>query len=140
MRTLVLLVASTFAAVALAVPAANASNEPVRLSFHKTLVSPGIWQGTVSGDVTGALTTKLLSLEVTGPIWHVTFEWIIEAGPSSFTARLSGILNTDTGGVVMNGNVISGSWLGAQVHEEGQLVNPATLEFVGSIRVMPATA
>jgi hypothetical protein len=28
----------------------------------------------------------------------------------------------------------------AQVHEEGRLVNPDTLDFVGSIRVVPASA
>jgi hypothetical protein len=40
----------------------------------------------------------------------------------------------------MNGAVIDGWLLGAQVHEEGQLVNPNTLGFEGSIRIMPATA
>ena len=40
----------------------------------------------------------------------------------------------------MNGTVISGFMLGAQVHEAGQLVDPASLEFVGSIRLLPATA
>jgi hypothetical protein len=148
MRTISVLALSICAAVALAVPAAfacpaaHASNAPVRLTFDKSLVGAGVWQGTVSGDVDGGLTTKLLTLDVTGSIWHVTFDWIIDAGSSSFTARLSGTLNTKTGGVVMNGNVISGAWLGAQVHEEGQLVNPdpTVLEFVGSIRLMPATA
>jgi hypothetical protein len=140
MRTLTLVLVSICAAVALAVPAANASNAPVRLTFDKTAVASGVWQGTVSGDVTGGLTTKLLARDDTGPIWHVTFDWIVDAGPSSFTARLSGILNTQTGAVVMNGNVIAGAWLGAEVHEEGQLVNPVASRFTGSIRVMPATA
>jgi hypothetical protein len=146
MRTLTLVLVSICAAVALAVPAANASNAPVRLTFDKTAVASGVWQGTVSGDVTGGLTTKLLprddmlARDETGPILHVTFDWIVDAGPSSFTARLSGILNTQTGAVVMNGNVIAGAWLGAEVHEEGQLVNPVTSQFTGSIRVMPATA
>jgi hypothetical protein len=128
------------AVVAVAVPAASASNAPIRLSFDKSSTGPGVWQGTVSGDVDGTLMTVLLDRKVTGAVWHVTFDWIISAGPSSFTARLDGVLNTKTGGVVMNGNVISGAWLGAQVHEEGQLVDPVALEFVGSIRVMPATA
>ena len=42
--------------------------------------------------------------------------------------------------VDQNGNVITGYLLGAQVHEAGKLVDPATLEFAGSIRLMPATA
>ena len=72
-----------------------------------------------------------------GPIWFVTFDWIIDAGPSSFTARLSGILNTSTGGVVMTGRVISGYRLGAMVIEQGQLADPATSSFAGTIDVMP---
>jgi hypothetical protein len=140
MRKIALVILCLGALVAVAVPAANASNAPVRLTFDKTATAPGVWHGTVAGDIDGNLTTELLALDVTGPIWHVTFDWIIDAGPSSFTARLSGVLNTKTGGVVMNGTVVSGYLLGAQVHEEGQLVDPATLEFVGSIRLMPATA
>jgi hypothetical protein len=119
---------------------AAASNEPLRLSFDKSAVAPGVWEGTVSGDVTGELTTSLLSLRVTGPVWQVEFDFIVEAGCSSFTTRLSGILNTETGAVVMDGRVSEGYLLGARVHEEGQLVDPATLRFVGTIQLMPATA
>ena len=140
MRKLALIVLCVGALVAVAVPAASASNAPVRLGFDKAATGPGVWNGTVSGDIEGSLETRLLDLEVAGPIWHVTFDWIVDAGPSSFTARLSGVLNTKTGAVVMNGNVVSGYLLGAQVHEEGQLVDPATLEFAGSIRLLPATA
>ena len=142
MRKLALIVLCVGALVAVAVPAAGASNAPVRITFDKSLSSPGEWQGDIGGDIVavGGLKSVLLELEVSGPIWHVTFDWIITAGQSSFTARLSGVLNTKTGKVVMDGNVISGYLLGAQVHEEGQLVNPDTFEFVGSIRLMPATA
>jgi hypothetical protein len=77
---------------------ALASNEPVRLSFDKTAVAPGVWQGTVSGDIEGALTTRLLALQVSGPVWRVQFDWIVDAGPSSFTARLDGVLNTPKSG------------------------------------------
>jgi hypothetical protein len=122
-------------------PAATAANDPVRVTFDKSIVSPaGIWQGSVDGDVSGGLRTELRSLQVSGPIWHVQFDWIVSAGSESFVARLDGTLNTNTGAVVMNGNVISGFLLGAQVHEDGQLVDPASLRFVGSIRLMPATA
>jgi hypothetical protein len=40
----------------------------------------------------------------------------------------------------MDGTVVDGFLQGAQVHEEGQLVDPATLGFEGTIRVMPSTA
>ncbi len=140
MRNLIMIALLACTVAASAAGAASASSAPVRLHFDKTATAPGVWHGTVSGDIDGALTTQLLGVAVTGPIWHVTFDWIVDAGASSFTARLSGTLNTDTGAVVMNGTVISGFMLGAQVHEAGQLVDPASLEFVGSIRLLPATA
>ncbi len=129
MRKLLLLVltAATIAAAPMAL--AVASPEPVRLSFGKSSVAPGVGHGTVEGDVSGSVTTVLTDLRVTGTIWHVRFDSIIEAGDRSFTADLSGILNTETGAVVMNGSVVDGFLDDAQVHEEGQLIAPATLRF-----------
>jgi len=117
---------------------------PVRLNFTKSLVStvPMLtWKGSVTGDVTGELETRLLSLRVSGPIWHVEFDWIISSAPgTSFTARLTGILNTKTGKVIMNGTVIEGYLEGAQVHEEGLLTDATASKFEGTIRVAPQTA
>jgi hypothetical protein len=112
----------------------------VELSFDKTAVAEGVWQGTVDGDVTGTLETRLTERRISGPIWHVRFDWIISAGDQSFVADLRGTLNNNTGAVVMNGTVVEGYLLGARVHEEGQLVDGATLRFHGSLRLMPATA
>lgn len=122
------------------VAAAQAPAAPVRLTFDKSAVAAGVWEGTVGGDVDGDLTTILTALQVSGPIWLVEFDWIVDAGAQSFTAHLSGILNTETGSVVMNGEVVEGWLLGAQVHEEGQLVDADTLRFQGTIQVMPETA
>ncbi len=117
---------------------------PVRLNFSKALasVTPMVWKGSVSGDVNGELETRLLNLRVTGVIWQVEFDWIITAAnpAQSFTARLSGTLNTKTGKVVMNGVVIDGYLEGAQVHEEGLLIDQAASRFEGTIRVAPQTA
>jgi hypothetical protein len=134
------LAALAAATASLAASAPATAAQPVRLQFSKHAVSEGVWQGTTTGDIAGELTTRLQSLRVSGPIWHVTFDWIVDAGPRSLTARLDGILNTKTGTVVMNGTVIEGYLQGAQVHEAGQLVDPATLAFAGDIRIMPATA
>jgi hypothetical protein len=126
----------------LAVPAKASS--PVNLTFEKESVAPGAWEGTVSGDINGDLNSFLTAC--TGPkgcsgrIWHVEFDWVIDAGAESFTAHLSGVLNNVTGSVVMNGTVVEGFLEGAQVHETGQLVNAETLGFEGTIRIMPATA
>jgi hypothetical protein len=112
----------------------------IELSFDKTAVADGVWQGTIDGDITGTLETRLTERRISGPIWHVRFDWIISAGDQSFVADLRGTLNNNTGAVVMNGTVVEGYLLGARVHEEGQLVDAATLQFQGSIRLMPATA
>ncbi len=137
------LLASTLGSIgAVGVSSAAATNAPVRLTFEKTIADPaaGVWTGTTGGDVNGTLRTELRSLTVTGSIWHVTFDWIITAGERSFTARLTGVLNTATGGVVMNGTVVDGWLEGARVHEAGQLLDPDSLHFEGTIRLMPRTA
>jgi hypothetical protein len=141
---LVVLLLAGLLALGLAHAAPAGAAAPLALTFEKAAVAPGVWEGTVSGDVNGGLTTFLTGC--TGPdpysgrIWHVEFDWIITAGAESFTARLSGILDTQTGQVVMNGTVVDGFLQGAQVHEEGQLVDAATLRFEGSISVMPSSA
>jgi hypothetical protein len=128
-------------AAAAAAEARSAASAPVRLEFAKCILDPaGVWTGEVSGDVAGDLRTELTELRVAGPIWHVRFNWIVFAGAQSFVADLSGILNTNTGRVVMNGRVAEGYLQGAQVHEEGQLVDAENSCFAGTIRIMPATA
>jgi hypothetical protein len=140
-RRATLILVATCCVFAIASPGvAAASVAPTKtfhLTFDKSSVGTGVWQGTVSGDAGGGLTTRLIDLKVAGPIWLVTFDWIIDAGPYSFTARLSGILNTADGDVLMTGKVDSGYRLGAPVIEKGQLVNAATSEFVGTIDVLP---
>jgi len=142
MKHFVLLLVVATTALGAGAASAAASNEPVRIGFDKSISdrTAFVWTGIVSGDVSGTLTTRLTGLDVSGPIWHVRFDWIIDAGARSFVADLSGILNTDTGQVVMNGTVVQGWLSGAQVHEEGQLVDPATLRFAGEIQLMPASA
>jgi len=119
------------------------ARSPVIITFDKAMDEDGIWEGTVSGDVDGELRTVLNvdNIRETGMILHVEFDWIITADdPSkSFTARLNGILNNNTGKVVMNGTVIEGWLTGARVHEEGQLIDPETGRFEGTIQINPAT-
>lgn len=86
------------------------AQSPVIITFSKSAVVEGKWEGSVDGDVSGNLKSELLDMRESGPIWHVEFDWIIDSGEQSFTARLNGILNNRTGSVVMNGRVIEG-WL-----------------------------
>jgi hypothetical protein len=134
MKKIVVLLALALAV--LAAPTASASHKTVDLTFDKSAVGPGAWEGTVAGDIEGNLRTELGSLREAGPIWHVTFDWIVTgAGERSFVARLDGTLDTRTGQVAMRGRVIEGYLLGARVRESGQLVDPQTSRFVGSIRI-----
>jgi hypothetical protein len=115
------------------VPVASAA-PPVRLSFEKQATAEqGVWKGTVSGDIRGGLTTRLITLDDSSPVWKVTFDWIVDAGRKSFTARLHGTLDTTTGAVAMKGRVVNGHLRGAKVRERGQLVDQATSAFEGTI-------
>ena len=144
MKRILLMLAPFVAGAALLASTASASNAPLQVDFVKHVVDPVnlIFEGTTSGAVSGSLTSQLVSLNgVSGPVYHVTFDWIVSAGAQSFTARTTGIWNTVTGEVVMNGSVISSGYLsGAQVHEEGHLVDPSTLTFAGFLQLIPATA
>jgi hypothetical protein len=130
--------------VGLAPEAPASAAAPLTLTFEKEAVGPGVWEGTVSGDVEGDLRTVLTACTGRNPcagrIWHIELDWIITAGAKSFTAHLRGTLNTRTGKVVMNGWVVDGYREGARVHEQGQLVDASTQRFEGTIRVMRATA
>lgn len=128
------------AATVSAVGADSGSSAPLYLSFAKSdLEGDYVWNGTVSGDVNGDLETVLIAARPASNILHVEFDWIV-SGDYSFTARLKGILDTETGRVNMNGVIESGDMLGARVYEEGQLVNLSNSGFAGTIRIMPATA
>ena len=117
-------------------------NAVIRMDFAKSNPDADLmWNGAVSGDVNGDLVTQLLNYppRVSDGVWHVEFDWHVD-GDYTFTARLKGILDTKTGRVTMNGPIIAGDWLGAQVHEQGQLVDAATSTFVGTIQIMPGSA
>jgi len=122
-------------------PAQAADAAPVYLTFAKSDPDGNyVWNGTVGGDLNGDLETVLLGFSASSKILNVEFDWIVSAGENSFTARMSGILDTETGKVVMNGTIIDGWLKGAQVHEEGQLVDLDSSGFAGTIRIMPASA
>ena len=135
------LLAITLLAVAAVTPAFADDNDPIDIEFYKTDADANfLWDGTVSGDINGDLQTVLLAAQQSGHMLHVDFDWIITNSDCDFTARMSGTLDTQTGSVLMNGSVIDGCYMGAQVHEEGQLMDPTISGFGGNIRIMPGSA
>ena len=141
---LVLLVASSAVVASASASAARTDgSKPIVVTFQKHLVDPAnlVFQGTTGGRVKGDLVSNMLpgSLTIDGAIWHFTFDWIVTANSKhkSFIARTTGDFDTSTGSVVMDGSVIQGWHLGAPVHEEGLLIDPATFTFAGVIVISP---
>src|SRR4029450_9823253 len=67
-------------------PAPARAAPPLPLSFEKAAVGAGVWQGTVSGDVDGDLTTLLTACTgCSGGILHVEVDWIIPPGAAWLT-------------------------------------------------------
>ncbi len=113
---------------------------PLLINFEKSAIDQGVWKGHVAGNQYANLRSYLIELETLEKIWLVKFDWVIRDWQSpalSFTARMAGILNTETGRVFMRGEVIEGYRKGAEVKEEGWLIDADTLTFKGKIEVSP---
>jgi hypothetical protein len=139
----VLLLALVSLVIAAGAPAqpTHCKQKPIAVvTFEKHVVDPVnfVFQGTTGGSANGALESRLVSLTVDGAIYHITFDWIVSAKKKhkSFVARTTGTWDTTTGRVVMDGEVTDGWHEGAPVHEEGQLIDPATLTFAGEIQIL----
>jgi hypothetical protein len=132
------------ASVSLAGGAATADakrSKPIVVTFEKHLVDPVnlVFHGTTGGRAKGTLESRMVpgSLTIEGPIWHFAFDWIVDAKArhKSFVARTTGTFDTETALVVMDGVVTDGWHEGAPVHEEGQLLDPATFTFAGELQI-----
>ncbi len=113
----------TMAILVTPVSAGNSTMAPIRLGFDKELVDSTVWEGTYWGDASGDVTVTLVGLRITGPIWHVEFEWVLTDDVDGLTLRavVSGIINMNTGHIALNGVVTEGHYCGAQVHVDAQL-------------------
>jgi hypothetical protein len=118
--------------------AASASNAPVVIPFEKHWVGPGHYVGTACEG--GTIEMQVSNSSVTGNVQHFSVTiWATVPG-HAFTAVLDGTFNFSTGKTLLNGTVTEGWLAGAQAHEEGQLVDPDTLTFTGTLQLMPASA
>lgn len=131
------LCAAVAATVGLAGPAFADGVAPSYVTFDKHYVGSGQFVGTTGGAAPGTVHTSCSLAPENAVLVQLACDWRISAGEHSFDAPMTGTLNWETGVVVMNGQVASGWQAGAQVHESGKLVDPAALEFVGTIRIEP---
>jgi hypothetical protein len=133
---------------------ASVSYVPVPLAFDYVKVEDGggmfTWKGNVSGgDIDGTLTTAVVGVRFAGPIAHLSTIWIVTkatipiigvSGTYSFVAELDGTLDTRTGKLRLNGEVVSGALVGSQIRTVGQLtggaVGVSVTTFEGSGRLM----
>jgi hypothetical protein len=129
--------AATATAASLAAPAYADGLAPSHVTFDKHYVGAGQFEGTTGGAAPGTVHTTCNLIPHNPVLVQLTCDWQISAGPHSFDAPLTGTLNWQTGDVVMNGQIATGWQAGAQVHETGHLIDAATLEFAGIIRIQP---
>lgn len=137
MRNVVLLLLAVGMLASLAGTAA-ASNAAIVIPFAKHNVGPGHYVGTACGG--GTIDMQLSDSSVTGNEQHFNATVRLVCAGGALTAELDGRFNFSTGKTVLNGSVVDGWLAGAQVHEEGQLVEFEPLTFVGTVELMPGSA
>ena len=109
--------------MAVAIPASAAGHGPLRITFKKCLVADdgpfeGHYEGKVAGDLgEGDVTFTFESVLPGEVIWRFSGVYTVEAALGTFSAFAEGIdnLRSGSGHDVLNGEVIAGDHLGAQV-------------------------
>jgi hypothetical protein len=129
---------------------------PVEVTFTKWVTVFPAFVGVAGGDVPGTFAATVLSREPfdNGTIVQLDAEYrVTAADPAhSFVARIEGTQNNQTRQAVLNGTVIAGWLVGAQVHVTFDVIAPSPgiscvpqapvnkTCFRGTIRVMPGSA
>jgi hypothetical protein len=122
----------TFAALAAAVTllfhpsiALAGGSAPVSITFQKCFnPDTGTWEGTVTGDCgEGAVSYVDLPPFFGTKIQHFSGEYTVSTDECSFTAVVSGMWNSQTGQIVLNGVVAEDSqvYAGSQFHVRAAL-------------------
>ena len=135
---------------------------PVEVTFTKWSTGAGIGTGIPThtgisgGDVPGTFAGTVLSRDAfdNGTIVQLEAQYEVTDtdGPHSFVAQIEGKQNNQTRQAVLNGTVIAGWLIGAQVHVTYDVIDPAQGTscvptapvnrrcFQGTIRILPGSA
>jgi hypothetical protein len=136
---------------------ANANGgAPVEVTFTKWITAFPAMAGVTGGDVPGTFAGTVLGYDPfdNGTIVQLEARYEVTSGVSghSFVAHIEGKQNNTTRHAVLNGSVISGWQIGAQVQVTFDVIVPPagtscvpqapvnTTCFQGTIRVMPGAA
>lgn len=137
MNRLISVIVAALAVVGLTVPVA-AAQAPIVVEFEKSPGGQGYF-GLVDGGP-GTIEMRIDDGAVSGSTQHFSATvWLTDTSAGTLTAEVSGQINLITGRAVLNGVVTDGAYTGARVHEESQLVDPNSLAFIGTVRIMPAS-
>lgn len=143
----VIAIALTTAVVGVGAPGASASSAPLVVANQKCFdaaatAASGIptWTGTVSGAAEGTLTVTPVSFRTAAASEHFAVDFVVDAGERSFTARIAGIFNVETGRAILNGTITDGWLEGAQVHERSLNVDRVASCYAGTLVIAPASA
>ena len=135
---------------------ANGGAANVEVTFTKWVPAFPTLAGVTGGDVPGTFAGAVLSRDPfdNGNIVQLEalYEVIGQDATHSFVARIEGTQNSQTRQAVLNGTVIAGWLVGAQVHVTFDVIAPSAGTscvpqapvnktcFQGTIRVMPGSA
>ncbi len=99
---------------------------PKHITFQKCFVADGgpfggHLEGAVAGDCgAGTVVFNYVSILPGKAIWHFSGEYAVTTSDCSFTAVCTGIVDTRTGHIVLNGVITVGGLLGARVQVRAQ--------------------
>ena len=129
---------------------------PVEVTFTKWITAFPAMAGVTGGDVNGAFAGTILSIDPfdNGTIVELEARYeVTAADPAhSFVAHIEGKQNNPAQKAVLNGTVIAGWLVGAQVHVSYDVIVPTTGTscvpaapvnspcFQGTIRILPGSA
>lgn len=128
--------------------------DPVEVTFTKWITAYPAMAGVTGGDVPGTFAGAVLSRVPfdNGTIVQLEADYGVNGAEHSFVARIAGKLNNRTQKAVLNGTVIDGWLVGAQVQATFDVIAPApgtscvpaapenTACFQGTIRILPGSA